>query len=132
MRLSLVDRPIFKCVVVHPVNDGHRHCGVVPVDYRQPYDAREVIARVVDGSQFNEFKSGYGSEIVAGWAHIYGQEVGVLANNGPIYPQGSVKTAQFIQLCCQSDTPLLFLQNTTGFMVGRQVEEEGMAKSSHR
>ena len=103
-------------------------CGVVPVDYRQPYDAREVIARLLDGSDFLEFKAGYGSEIVAGHGEAYGQSVGILANQGPILPEGSVKTAQFIQLCCQSNTPLLFLQNTTGFMVGKDVEKAGMVK----
>jgi geranyl-CoA carboxylase beta subunit len=103
-------------------------CGVVPVDYRHPYDAREVIARLVDDSEFLEFKSGYGSEIVTGHAEVYGQTVGIIANQGPIMPEGSVKTAQFIQLCCQSHTPILFLQNTTGFMVGKDVERDGMVK----
>jgi geranyl-CoA carboxylase beta subunit len=103
-------------------------CGVVPVDYRQPYDPREVIARLIDDSDFLEFKSGYGSEIVTGHAEVYGQAVGIIANQGPIMPEGSVKTAQFIQLCCQSHTPILFLQNTTGFMVGKDVERNGMVK----
>jgi len=103
-------------------------CGVVPVDYRQPYDPREVIARLIDDSDFLEFKSGYGSEIVTGHAEVYGQAVGIIANQGPIMPEGSVKTAQFIQLCCQSNTPILFLQNTTGFMVGKDVERNGMVK----
>lgn len=103
-------------------------CGVVPVDYRQPYDAREVIARLVDDSEFLEFKAGYGAEIVTGHAEVFGQAVGIIANQGPIMPEGSVKTAQFIQLCCQSHTPLLFLQNTTGFMVGKDVERDGMVK----
>ena len=103
-------------------------CGVVPVDYRQPYDAHEVIARLVDDSEFLAFKAGYGTEIVAGHAKVFGQPVGIIANQGPIMPEGSVKTAQFIQLCCQSNTPLLFLQNTTGFMVGKDVERAGMVK----
>jgi geranyl-CoA carboxylase beta subunit len=103
-------------------------CGVVPVDYRQPYDAKEVIIRLVDHSEFQEFKAGFGTEIVCGHAKIYNQAVGIIANQGPIMPEGSVKTAQFIQLCCQSNIPLVFLQNTTGFMVGRQVEEAGMVK----
>ena len=103
-------------------------CGVVPVDYRQPYDAREVIARLVDDSEFLEFKGGYGSEIVTGHAEVYAQKVGIIANQGPIMPEGAVKTAQFIQLCCQSHTPILFLQNTTGFMVGKDVERNGMVK----
>ena len=111
-----------------PLYDPDELCGAIPVDYRQPYDARELIARLVDGSDFNDFKAKYGAEIVAGFAEVYGQPVGILANNGPILPEGSVKTAQFIQLCCQSNTPLLFLQNTTGFMVGRDAEEAGMVK----
>ncbi|MBL90848.1 MAG: acetyl-CoA carboxylase carboxyltransferase subunit [Myxococcales bacterium] len=111
-----------------PLYDIDELCGVVPPDYRKPYDCREIIARLVDGSDFTEFKSGYGSEIVAGTASVMGYRVGIIGNNGPIYPAGSVKAAQFMQLCCQSQTPLLFLQNTTGFMVGKQVEEDGMVK----
>ena len=111
-----------------PLYDVDELCGVVPPDYRKPYDCREIVARLVDGSDFTEFKSGYGSEIVAGTAAVMGHRVGIIGNNGPIYPAGSVKAAQFMQLCCQSQTPLLFLQNTTGFMVGKQVEEAGMVK----
>ena len=111
-----------------PLYSPDELCGAVPVDYRQPYDACEVIARLVDGSDFLPFKSGYGSEIVAGHAKIHGQPVAIIANQGPIMTEGAVKTAQFIQLCCQSNTPLLFLQNTTGFMVGTEVERAGMVK----
>ena len=111
-----------------PLYDPDQLCGIVPTDYRVPYDAREVIARIVDGSRFNSFKDGFGGEIVAGFAEIYGQPIGILANNGPIHPAGAVKSAQFIQLCVQQQRPLLFLQNTTGFMVGRAVEEAGMVK----
>ena len=111
-----------------PLYDIDELCGVVPADYRQPYDAREIVARLLDGSDFTEFKAGYGPEIVAGTGSVHGRRVGIIGNNGPIFPAGSVKAAQFIQLCCQSQTPLLFLQNTTGFMVGKQVEKDGMVK----
>ncbi len=102
--------------------------GVVPADEREPYDVREVIARLVDGSDFLEFKERYGSATVCGHARIEGQLVGMLGNNGPIQPQGSTKAAQFIQLCDQSNTPLVFLQNTTGYMVGVSAERDGAIK----
>ena len=102
--------------------------GVVPADERMPYDVREVIARVVDGSEFLEFKSGYGSDTVCGHARIAGHAVGIVGNNGPIQPQGSTKAAQFIQLCDQAGIALVFLQNTTGYMVGRDAERGGAIK----
>jgi geranyl-CoA carboxylase beta subunit len=102
--------------------------GVVPADEREPYDVREVIARVVDGSDFLEFKPLFGAETVCGHARIEGQIVGILGNNGPIQPQGSSKAAHFIQLCDQSATPLVFLQNTTGYMVGSAAERAGAIK----
>ena len=102
--------------------------GVVPADDRTPYDVKDVIARIVDASDFLEFKARYGSETVCGHARIGGQLVGILANNGPIQPEGSTKAGQFIQLCDQSDTPLVFLQNTTGYMVGTRAEAEGAIK----
>ncbi len=111
-----------------PLYDPDELAGVVPVDTRTPYDVREVIARLVDTSAFLEFKPGFGAETVCGHARIEGRAVGILGNNGPIYPQGSVKAAQFIQLCCQSDMPLIFLMNTTGYMVGREAEQAGAIK----
>lgn len=102
--------------------------GVVPPDYRQPYDVREVIARLVDDSEFLEFKEHYGSMTVCGHATIDGHRVGILGNNGPIYPDGATKAGQFIQLCNQSSTPLVFLQNTTGYMVGKDAEHAGIIK----
>ncbi|TMH02477.1 MAG: acyl-CoA carboxylase subunit beta, partial [Betaproteobacteria bacterium] len=102
--------------------------GVVPADDREPYDVREVIARLVDGSEFLEFKAPYSPDTVCGHARIAGQRVGLIGNNGPIQPTGSVKAAQFIQLCDQSGTPLVFLQNTTGYMVGREAERSGAIK----
>jgi geranyl-CoA carboxylase beta subunit len=102
--------------------------GLVPADDREPYDVREVVARVVDGSDFLEFKAAYATDTVCGHARIHGHAVGIVGNNGPIQPQGSTKAAQFIQLCDQSGTPLVFLQNTTGYMVGRAAEHAGAIK----
>ncbi|MCB0969736.1 MAG: acyl-CoA carboxylase subunit beta, partial [Ilumatobacter sp.] len=102
--------------------------GVVPADERTPYDVREVIARLVDGSDFLEFKASYGADTVCGHARLHGHTVGLIGNNGPIQPQGSTKAAQFIQLCDQSGTPLVFLQNTTGYMVGAAAEQAGAIK----
>ncbi|HQY62971.1 MAG: acyl-CoA carboxylase subunit beta [Myxococcales bacterium] len=103
-------------------------CGVVPVDYRKPYDCREVIARLVDGSEFLEFKALYDGQIVCGRAEIDGHPVGLIGNNGPITERGSVKAAQFIQLCCQADVPIVYLQNITGYMVGTKAEQAGIVK----
>jgi geranyl-CoA carboxylase beta subunit len=111
-----------------PAFDAEELLGIVPADDREPYDVREVIARLVDGSDFLEFKSGYGAETLCGHARVHGHLVGILGNNGPIQPNGSVKAAQFIQLCDQSGTPLVFLQNTTGYMVGAVAERSGAIK----
>ena len=102
--------------------------GVVPHDSRKPFDVREIIARVVDGSKFHEFKSRYGTTLVCGFAKIHGYQVGIIANNGILFSESAVKGAHFIELCCQRNIPLVFLQNITGFMVGRQYETEGIAK----
>jgi geranyl-CoA carboxylase beta subunit len=102
--------------------------GVVPADDREPYDCREVIARIVDGSDFLEFKAGYAADTVCGHARLGGFKVGIVGNNGPIQPNGSTKAGQFIQLCDQSATPLVFLQNTTGYMVGTVAEQQGAVK----
>lgn len=114
--------------VVAPLFDEEELMGCVPFDDREPFDTREVIARIVDGSDFLEFKANYGSETLCGHARINGHLVGILGNNGPIQPQGSTKAAQFIQLCDQSGTPLIFLQNTTGYMVGSAAEHGGAIK----
>ena len=111
-----------------PLLDPAELIGVVPASAREPYDVREVIARIVDGSEFLEFKAPYAPDTVCGHAHIDGHTVGIVGNNGPIQPHGSVKAAQFMQLCDQSRTPLLFLQNTTGYMVGSTAEREGAIK----
>jgi acetyl-CoA carboxylase carboxyltransferase component len=102
--------------------------GIVSPDVKVPFDQREVIARVVDGSRFSEFKPLYGGTLICGWAHIHGFPVGILANNGVLLSESAQKGAQFIQLCNQSDIPLVFLQNITGFMVGKKVEQEGIIK----
>jgi acetyl-CoA carboxylase carboxyltransferase component len=102
--------------------------GVASPDIKVPFDSREVIARIVDGSRFSEFKPLYGSTLICGWAHLYGFPIGILANNGILFSESAEKGAQFIQLCNQSDIPLLFLQNITGFMVGKKYEQEGIIK----
>ncbi len=102
--------------------------GVVPADLRQPYDVREVIARLVDGSEFDEFKQNYGTTLVTGFAHLHGMPVGILGNNGVLFSESALKGAHFIELCCQRKIPLIFLQNITGFMVGRKYEAGGIAK----
>jgi acetyl-CoA carboxylase carboxyltransferase component len=111
-----------------PVYDSEELLGLMPIDLRSPVDAREVIARIVDGSRFEEFKPRYGSTLVTGWAHVHGFPVGILANNGVLFSDSSQKAAQFIQLCNQVHTPLLFLQHITGYMVGRDYERGGIVK----
>jgi 3-methylcrotonyl-CoA carboxylase beta subunit len=111
-----------------PLADPAELYGVVPADWRTPYDVREVIARVVDGSRFAEFKAAYGPTLVTGFARIHGHPVGIVANNGILFGASALKGAHFIELCDQRRIPLVFLQNITGFMVGRQYEAEGIAK----
>ena len=111
-----------------PACDPAELHGVIPTDPRKPYDVREVIARIVDGSEFDEFKARYGSTLVTGFAHIEGMPVGIVANNGVLFSESAMKGAHFIELCCQRRVPLVFLQNITGFMVGRKYEAEGIAK----
>ncbi len=111
-----------------PALDPDEILGVVPLDWRKPYDVREVIARVVDASRFDEFKARYGATLVCGFAHIHGIPCGILGNNGVLYSESSLKAAHFIELCCQRKIPLVFLQNITGYMVGKKYEAEGIAK----
>ena len=111
-----------------PVQDTEDLLGLMPIDLRAPVDAHEVIARITDGSRFEEFKPRYGPTLVTGWATIHGFPIGILANNGVLFSDSSQKAAQFIQLCNQSDTPLLFLQHITGYMVGRDYERGGIVK----
>ena len=111
-----------------PIYDIKELSGIVSVDYKVPYDVRELIARIVDGSDFIDFKAEYGVSTVCVQTKINGYSCGIIGNNGPIDPNGATKSAQFIQLCDQSDIPLIFLSNTTGFMVGKQTEQLGMIK----
>jgi 3-methylcrotonyl-CoA carboxylase beta subunit len=112
-----------------PALPGEELHGVIPTDTRKPFDVREIIARIVDASEFDEFKSRYGSTLVCGFAHIEGMPVGIVANNGILFTESANKGAHFIELCCQRKVPLVFLQNITGFMVGRKVENEGIARA---
>jgi 3-methylcrotonyl-CoA carboxylase beta subunit len=112
-----------------PKFDAKELYGVIPTDTRKPFDVREIIARIVDGSEFHEFKARFGSTLVCGFAHIEGLPVGIIANNGILFSESALKGAHFIELCCQRKIPLVFLQNITGFMVGRKVENEGIARN---
>lgn len=117
---------------MHPPRDplfaAEEIYGVVPVDGRKPFDVRDIIARIVDGSEFDEFKKLYGTTLVCGFAHIWGFPVGIIANNGILFSESSLKGAHFIELCCQRGIPLVFLQNITGFMVGKKYEAGGIAR----
>jgi 3-methylcrotonyl-CoA carboxylase beta subunit len=117
--------------VREPVDPLYAACelhGVIPADTRKPYDVREVIARIVDGSELDEFKQNYGTTLVTGFARIHGYPIGIIANNGILYSESAQKAAHFIELCCQRGIPLLFLQNITGFMVGKKYEAGGIAR----
>ncbi len=111
-----------------PLHDPAELDGVIPVDPRQPYDVREVIARIVDASEFDEFKKNYGTTLVTGFARIWGYPVAILANNGVLFSESALKGAHFVELACQRGIPLVFLQNITGFMVGRKYEHGGIAR----
>jgi 3-methylcrotonyl-CoA carboxylase beta subunit len=111
-----------------PLFDPEELYGVIPADTRKPYDVREVIARLVDGSRLDEFKKRFGDTLVTGFAHIWGYPVGIIANNGVLFSESAQKGAHFIELCAQRGIPLLFLQNISGFMVGRKYESGGIAK----
>ena len=115
--------------IEHPLFDAEEILGVVPANTKTPFDARELICRIVDGSKFSDFKPEYGSTLVTGWAKIHGYPVGILANNGVIFSESADKGAQFIQLSNKNNIPLLFLQNTTGYMVGKAYEEGGIIKN---
>ncbi len=110
---------------LYPADELH---GIIPTDPRKPFDVREVIARIVDGSEFDEFKKLYGTTLICGFAHIFGYPVGIVANNGILFSESALKGAHFVELCAQRGIPLVFLQNITGFMVGRKYESGGIAK----
>lgn len=111
-----------------PKYDPKEIYGLIPADSRKPYDVREIIARIVDNSEFDEFKKLYGETLVCGFAHLFGYPVGIIANNGILFSESALKGAHFVELCCQRGIPLIFLQNITGFMVGRKYEAGGIAK----
>jgi 3-methylcrotonyl-CoA carboxylase beta subunit len=111
-----------------PLHDAAELEGLVPTDLKKQYDVREIIARIVDASEFDEFKKLYGTTLVTGFAHLSGMPVGIIGNNGILYSESALKAAHFIELCCQRRIPLLFLQNIVGFMVGRDYEAGGIAK----
>jgi 3-methylcrotonyl-CoA carboxylase beta subunit len=123
---KIVGIPLSK--TVEPKYDAGELDGIVPADLRKQYDVREVIARLVDGSEFDEFKALYGATLVTGFAHIQGIPVGILGNNGILFSESALKATHFVELCCQRRVPLLFLQNISGFMVGRDYEAGGIAK----
>jgi 3-methylcrotonyl-CoA carboxylase beta subunit len=114
---------------IEPRYDPRELYGVLPTDTRKPYDVREVIARIVDDSAFDEWKARYGTTLVTGFARIHGMPIGIIANNGILFSESALKAAHFIELCCQRKIPLLFLQNISGFMVGRKYENEGIARN---
>jgi 3-methylcrotonyl-CoA carboxylase beta subunit len=122
------DMPLALRAPVEPKYPAEELYGVIPQDTRRPFDIREVIARIVDGSEFHEFKARYGKTLVTGFAHIHGYPVGIIANNGILFAESALKGAHFIELCNQRNVPLVFLQNITGFMVGKKYEQAGIAK----
>ncbi len=127
-RLNITNKPLIDSAAANPLYDPKELYGIVPADLKQPYDVREVIARIVDGSEFDEFKALYGETLVCGFAELFGHPVGILGNNGVLFSESSLKATHFIELCCQRRIPLIFLQNITGFMVGSKYEAEGIAK----
>lgn len=120
--------PINRVETIEPLYDSKELNGIVPADPRKPFDIREIIARLVDGSEFDEFKALFGTTLVCGFAHLYGYPVGIIANNGILFSESALKATHFIELCCQRKIPLIFLQNITGFMVGSKYEASGIAK----
>jgi 3-methylcrotonyl-CoA carboxylase beta subunit len=122
-------QPVNLTPTEEPIYAAEELYGLIPKDSKQPFDVREVIARVVDGSRFQEFKKNYGTTLITGFAHIHGYQVGIIANNGILFSESSLKGAHFIELCTQRNIPLIFLQNITGFMVGKKYENEGIAKN---
>jgi 3-methylcrotonyl-CoA carboxylase beta subunit len=121
--------PIATIDPVAPKYPAEELYGVIPTDTRKPFDVREIIARIVDGSEFDEFKSRFGTTLICGFSRIEGMPVGIIANNGILFSESALKGAHFIELCCQRKIPLVFLQNITGFMVGRKYENEGIARN---
>jgi 3-methylcrotonyl-CoA carboxylase beta subunit len=113
---------------IEPLYDSQELAGIIPTDPRKPFNIKEIIARLVDGSEFDEFKTLFGTSLVCGFAHLYGYPIGIIANNGILFSESALKGSHFIELCCQRKIPLVFLQNITGFMVGSKYEASGIAK----
>ena len=111
-----------------PLYDGSEIAGIIPEDAKKSFDVREVIARIVDGSRFMEFKKDYGTTMVTGFASLFNMPLGIVANNGILFSESTLKAVHFIELCSQRKLPLLFLQNITGFMIGSEYERQGIAK----
>lgn len=111
-----------------PLFDSDELNGVISVDHKRPINMHHVLGRVLDGSRFHEFKERYGKTLITGWGNLYGHKVGIVANNGVLFAESAQKGAHFVQMCSKRKIPLLFLQNITGFMVGKQFEEQGIAK----
>ncbi len=129
-RTNYIKNVNIKCrIPKEPLYDSEEIYGILPPDLRQPYDIRELIARVVDGSEFDEFKPLYGETLVTGFAHLMGYPIGIIANNGILFSESSQKAAHFIQLCTHRNIPLIFLQNIMGYMVGKKYESSGIAKN---
>ncbi|CAE7366657.1 Mccc2 [Symbiodinium microadriaticum] len=114
---------------VEPLFSAEDMGGIIPKDSKKPFDIRKILARIVDGSAFHEFKPLYGSTLVTGFAKLYGMQIGIVANNGILFSESSLKGAHFVELCCQRNIPILFVQNITGFMIGKKYENEGIAKN---
>ena len=117
---------------VDPLYDAHELYGIVPQSISKPYDVREVIARIVDGSEFLEFKALYGPTLICGWAYIHGYQVGILGNNGVLFSDSALKATQFISLCDRQGIPLVFLQNINGYIIGKDYERRGITKDGHK
>lgn len=118
--------------IEEPLYAAEEIYGVIPADSRQPFDVREVIARIVDGSKFHEFKALFGKTLVTGFAHIWGMPVGIIANNGVLFSESAQKAAHFIELCEQRGIPLVFLQNITGFMVGKNTNKKASQNTAQK
>lgn len=128
-KLNLKSSNTFNEPFSNPAYDPAELYGIVDKDLHKPFDIREIIARIFDGSEFDEFKKMYGDTLVCGFANLYGKTVGVIGNNGVLFSESSLKGAHFVELCTQRKIPLIFLQNITGFMVGRAAETGGIAKN---
>ncbi|MFW5726763.1 MAG: carboxyl transferase domain-containing protein, partial [bacterium] len=125
-------QPLERITPEEPYYDPQELYGIAPINFKKPVDAREIVMRLVDGSRFHEFKARYGTTLLTGFAHIHGYPVGIIANNGILFSDSSLKGAHFVELCCHRQIPLIFLQNITGFMVGKEYERNGIARDGSK